>query len=320
MQKRMGIIGLGVIGRRMLGMLQGHDRLTAARGWDPSPEAMLGARQLFPSLELADGPGEVIDAGDVDVVYVACPPAHHREYALAAMWAEKAIFCEKPLGVDLQESRDLVRQIEDSGLPSAVNYVHASAKSTTVMSEAVRTGALGEPVSADLQIHFCQWPRDWQVNADWLRFREQGGFVREVISHFVFLTERLFGKSTIAYANPTYPVEPELCEVGFQGALDCEDVRLVISATTGGVGPDTVRYTVRGSQRSFLLDDWHTLYESDGGDWQPALPDIEDHRVHSRDRQIGQLADLLDDRPHNLADFQEALSVQELIEPMLGEG
>ena len=171
MQKRMGIIGLGVIGRRMLDLLHGYDRLTVARAWDPSPQAMAGARQAYPSLEVADGPGEVIDAGDVDIVYVACPPAHHREYTLAAMWAEKAILCEKPLGIDLKESRDLVRQVEDSGLPNAVNYVHASAKSTTVMAEAIRTGALGDLVSADLQIHFSQWPRDWQLNADWLRFR-----------------------------------------------------------------------------------------------------------------------------------------------------
>ena len=54
MQKRMGIIGLGVIGRRMLDMLNGHDRLTVARAWDPNSEASAGARAAFPGLEVVD--------------------------------------------------------------------------------------------------------------------------------------------------------------------------------------------------------------------------------------------------------------------------
>jgi parallel beta-helix repeat protein len=34
---------------------------------------------------------------------------------------------------------------------------------------------------------------DWQVEADWLRFAAEGGYTREVISHFLFLSQRVLG-------------------------------------------------------------------------------------------------------------------------------
>ncbi|MCH8809412.1 MAG: Gfo/Idh/MocA family oxidoreductase, partial [Proteobacteria bacterium] len=57
-----------------------------------------------------------------EVVYIACPPAAHKEYALAAIEAGKTVFCEKPLGVDVAESRALVARVEESGTPNAVNF------------------------------------------------------------------------------------------------------------------------------------------------------------------------------------------------------
>jgi predicted dehydrogenase len=43
-----------------------------------------------------------------DVVYLACPPAPRKAYALSAANAGKAVFLEKPPGIDVAGSRDLV--------------------------------------------------------------------------------------------------------------------------------------------------------------------------------------------------------------------
>ncbi|PZS30305.1 MAG: hypothetical protein DLM58_13890 [Pseudonocardiales bacterium] len=40
---------------------------------------------------------------------------------------------------------------------------------------------------------FPEWPRAFQADARWLADRAQGGFVREVLSHFIYLTDRLVG-------------------------------------------------------------------------------------------------------------------------------
>jgi len=45
-----------------------------------------------------------------------------------------------------------------------------------------------------------------------LRFRAEGGYVREVISHFVFFAERILGPTRLIWARPDYPGDPALCE------------------------------------------------------------------------------------------------------------
>ena len=48
--------------------------------------------------------------------------------------------------------------------------------------------------SIEMNFHFSSWPREWQSNASsWLASKEQGGFLREVFSHFVFLHYRIYG-------------------------------------------------------------------------------------------------------------------------------
>lgn len=117
-----GIIGLGGMGRKMMASMEIHQQFRVAFGWDPSDDSCNAAQKQQPDLSLAEGPDTLISHEDVDLVYIAGPPKSHREYALKVMEAGKPIFCEKPLGVDVTESRDLVAQVQRSRLPNIVNF------------------------------------------------------------------------------------------------------------------------------------------------------------------------------------------------------
>ena len=76
---RVAIIGLGVIGRRMLTNMPAQGRLAVVGGWDPNPEARAAAARDFPWLTIADGAAPLIASADVDVVYVGAPPRAHAQ-------------------------------------------------------------------------------------------------------------------------------------------------------------------------------------------------------------------------------------------------
>src|SRR3546814_17818623 len=65
-----------------------------------------------------------ISAGDC--LYFASPPAFHLNYARDAFAQGRAVFCEKPLAVDVAEAEAFVAEAEKTGARAAVNFPFAS--------------------------------------------------------------------------------------------------------------------------------------------------------------------------------------------------
>jgi len=105
---RWGILGTGAIAR------------VFARDLEYLPDARLvaiGSR----SVERADAFGkelgvphrygryaDLVEAPDVDVVYIATPASAHRENMLLCLEAGKAVLCEKPFTLDAREAREVI--------------------------------------------------------------------------------------------------------------------------------------------------------------------------------------------------------------------
>jgi predicted dehydrogenase len=320
MKPQIAFIGLGVMGHRMLTNMRAHGGFSLVGGWDPSPVARERTKAAFPDLALVESPGRVIEDPRTQVVYIACPPAAHKAHAMAAIAAGKAVFCEKPLGVDLAESRALVEAVERSGTPNAINFPFADAQAANAIARALGEGASGEVAGADVRLHFSQWPRDWQANAAWLAERAEGGFVREVFSHFVYLIERLFGPARLEHASVLYPADPELCETQFLARLNCAGVRVSAAGGSGGVGPDRVEFTLWGSKRSYRLWDWNRLRSSEGGPWRDELTHLADPRQDGYRRMLDNFRAFLAGEAHTMPSFRDALSVQEIVEEILRAG
>jgi len=318
---KVAIIGLGVIGQRMLSNMPNQGRLEIVGGWDQSSEACATAREKFPWLAIADSADALIRSAATEVVYIGVPPMAHRGYALAAIDAGKAVFCEKPLGIDVAESRELTERMETSGLKQAVNFVFGAARGAEMIRAALAAAEAGDISGVDIRLHFAKWPRGWQENAAWLGQREQGGFVREVLSHYVFLTEKLFGPAALISGSVAYPEAPDgAAETHVLAQFDCDGVPVTFAGTVGGAGPDLVEYTVWGARKSYRLSDWYRLMTSDGGDWRDAITGVDNLALDSYMLQLDNLAAMLDGGPHTLPDFRAALSVQEVIEALLAEG
>ena len=309
---RTGIIGLGIMGRSMLGYMAGHDRFAPTAMWDPSTAAIEEAREVGTGAEVMDSADAVIAASDV--VYLACPPAPRAVYALAAAEAGRSVFLEKPLGVDVAASRDLVARIESAGVPAAANLSPPGA----VMARIAADAEMGAPEGIDIVVSYPRWPREWQVEADWLRLAAEGGFTREVISHFIFFAMRLLGPLRLVRSRPTWPADPALSETHLEARLESVDglpVSIVGAIDEGR--PECQDLTFRGSRRSWRITDFFELWSSEGGSFERVIADPDDVVALFRKEELDGLDACIRGEPHQLATVSEALAVQELIEGML---
>jgi len=186
-----GVIGAGIMGERLLTAIlqQKPDLLHACGIWDPAPAAMQCMAETFPQVPRLADAAAIIAASDC--VYVASPPASHLGHARAALAAGKSFFGEKPLAVDVADARAFVAQAGDRG---AINFPFASSPAVAEIRNWIDAGEIGTPQRIEIEVSFAAWPRSWQADAaGWLDRPMQGGFTREVVSHFLFLSRRLAG-------------------------------------------------------------------------------------------------------------------------------
>ena len=317
MKHKFAIIGLGIMGRRMLENVMRHPEFEVCGLWDPSADAVAKTRSLSPSAPIA--PSAQAAMQEADVVYLACPPGPRKTYALEAAANGQGVFMEKPLGTDNAQSRDLLQQLGKARLPSVVNFTQAASRGFEELSRAIHAQELGELLGIDIVVNYPAWPRAWQKEADWLRFRHEGGYTREVISHFLFLAGRFLGPLTLQHASPRYPQDPKLCELDMLARLTTAGgLPVTVLGTTGGMQPDRQEVTVRGSRMSYQFREFYQLWRSDGGAWQEALDwTQEDPRTSALQRQLSEVSRWLSGHAHKLATAHEALAVQELVEAML---
>jgi predicted dehydrogenase len=251
-------------------------------------------------------------------VYLACPPQVREAHAIQAAQKGKALFLEKPLGIEIDESRLLIDKLKGFNVPLAVNFTQAAGAALNDLIKAKSGGELGEMIGVDIIVTYPKWPREWQKEADWLRFNKEGGMTREVISHFIFFSERVLGSLDLKWAKVIYPKDKLLCETDVLARLETRDGKCVnILASVGGAQPDRQEMTVRGTAKSRRISEFYKDSESNGFEFIPLREEPKDPRAISLKAQLDDLEKVYNGHPNKLATLDEALRVQVLIESIL---
>ncbi len=310
---RLGVAGLGVMGSRTLADAVDHPDYEVVLAADTDPAAAARLAGTHPGIRCAD-PAALVTDDAVDAVYIATPPASHAGLAVAALRAGKGVFCEKPLAVTVEDGRRMLAAAEESGLANAVNFPLADTPATLHIERALRSGEAGEVRGVDVALTFPEWPRAWQASAAWVGERAEGGFVREVFSHFAYLTDRLAGPLRTGHAGLSHAAGPTASETGAHARLSAGDVPVHVTGRAGVAAPETYSWTLWGTKRSYRLLAWRDLYVSDGGDWTP-VPTTDPDAAPRGGTRLTSFARAVRGEPFaDLADFASALRVQEAVE------
>lgn len=303
----LGVLGTGIMGRRMLTALQQQTRFRVAALYEPQADALQAAMNLASGARAATGVEDLVRDPAVQLVYIATPPALHLPGVRATMAAGKPCLCEKPLAADVAEALALRAAVQAAGQPLAVNFPFASSSSATRLVGIVHGGALGDLQSAKIRLRFAQWPRPWQAGASaWLAGSAEGGFTREVLSHFIFLAQRCFGPATVSESQVTRAAGQS--ETSLNARLQFKDIALEIDAAVAGDIADDNRFEIIGSAGSVALSGWSRL------EYQGQVTERADgtaNMLQSLARMIQGSAD------HGLATVDEGLGVVQCIEALL---
>ncbi|MEX2561544.1 MAG: Gfo/Idh/MocA family oxidoreductase [Pirellulales bacterium] len=118
-------------------------RLVAVCDADP---ALLDRRRSEWGVQKTSTDAEALCADrDIDALIIATPNFTHRPIAVAAARAGKHVMCEKPLGLNAGEVRQMYEAARDAGVVHMTAFTYRFAPAMRYMKHLVTTGALGEP-------------------------------------------------------------------------------------------------------------------------------------------------------------------------------
>src|SRR5256714_9528041 len=87
---------------------------------------------------------------DIDVVAVTVKVPHHRELVSAALAAGKAVYCEWPLGRDLDDARAMAALAAKQGVHTVVGLQARQAPAIEFVQQLLRDGYVGEVLSTTM--------------------------------------------------------------------------------------------------------------------------------------------------------------------------
>lgn len=89
---------------------------------------------------------------DVDAIYIATPPAQHKDYAIAAINAGKNVYIEKPVTLNAAECDAIIAAENASGKKVCVAHYRRYVPCFIKVAELIRSGAIGEPLMVQLDM------------------------------------------------------------------------------------------------------------------------------------------------------------------------
>jgi len=169
---RFGIAGFGLhaVRRLMPGFALAQNCKVVALSRRDANEARKNAAQygiphVFASTE------ELSRCPEVDAVLVTTPNACHLRDVLTAVAARKPVLCEKPMGMNADECRQMVEAARNAGVLLGVAQVFRFEESTARFRERIAAGDIGRPIFARAEFSFL----DSGHHRTWLYDRSLAG-------------------------------------------------------------------------------------------------------------------------------------------------
>jgi len=103
---------------------------------------------------------KVVEDENIDVVEICVPNNLHAEIAIAAAKAGKAICCEKPLALNVPQAEEMVKVVEEAGVPNLVSFNYRRVPAVTLAKQLIDEGRLGKIFH--YRANFLQ---DWTISA-----------------------------------------------------------------------------------------------------------------------------------------------------------
>jgi myo-inositol 2-dehydrogenase/D-chiro-inositol 1-dehydrogenase len=191
---------------------------------DPHLPSAQQAAQVMKAERVLQDPHEAIEAPGVEVVLIASPTSTHAKLIEHAAQARKAIFCEKPVALDMEETRRVLKVVEASEVPFQIGFQRRFDPAYREAWRRIRSGDVGSieqfrAVGRDPGLP----PMDY--------LKGSGGIFVDQAIHDLDLARYLVGEVQEVQAWGETFVEPALRELG-----DVDTTILFVRFRSGALG------------------------------------------------------------------------------------
>lgn len=204
---------------------------------------------------------------DIDVVHICVPPALHYEITKEALKAGKHVICEKPLCLDVEESKELMNLANEKNLVNGINFNVRFHDACEEIKGSIESGEIGKInlIHGSYLQEFHALPADYS----WRYQDELAGPTRatsEIGSHWIDLARYLTGLEIVEVSanygkfnperyvrdNMMYADEEEHTEKIHVNSDDCATVLLRFS--NGAIGNIVLSEISHGRNNQLRID------------------------------------------------------------------
>ena len=201
-----GLLGAGRIGLTHARAVSGIPTARIAAVFDPNDAAAQAAIGLTGARPATVA--EIIADPAIDAVIIATPTDLHADQVEMAAEAGKAIFCEKPIDLDLDRVRACLKVVSETGARMQIGFNRRYDREFLALRAQIDAGAVGdiELVQITSRDH-APPPIDY--------IRRSGGLFRDMMIHDLDMARFLVGEEFVeVFATGSVLIDPEIGAAG----------------------------------------------------------------------------------------------------------
>jgi myo-inositol 2-dehydrogenase / D-chiro-inositol 1-dehydrogenase len=201
------LFGAGFIGTVHANNIAAHPRATLQYVYDINTQA---AKQLASRLgaKVAASPEEVWAADDVDAILIALSTNTHADLLSGAIKAKKAVYCEKPIDLNIDRVKAVVQEVHAAKVPIMIGFSRRFDPNHQEVREAIQNGQIGK-------IEMMQFTSRSPEPPPISYVKVSGGQFRDQTIHFFDLACWLADQAPVeVYAAGSVLVDPAIGEAG----------------------------------------------------------------------------------------------------------
>lgn len=198
---------------------------------------------------------DVVKDENVDLVDIATPNAFHYEIAKAALENGKNVYCEKPLSIKAEQSKELAELAKEKGVINYVGFNNVMNPANAYVKELVESGKLGK-----IMRFVGTYDQDGLLNPElpitWRHINKLAGCgaLGDLGSHLLSISQFIMGDISAVNAmaktfidkRPSAPGSSELAEV------ENEDVITFMAEYANGAIGTVAASRVATGRKNFL--------------------------------------------------------------------
>ena len=193
----------------------------------------------------------------VNAVIIASPQSTHREIAITALRLGKPVFCEKPLGASLDDSRAMVAVAEETGVVNMVGFNYIRTPASQLARQLISEGTIGE-INFLRAEHTEDFLADSELPANWRTQDLATGTMGDLSPHIINATLALVGpvNKLSAMIKTVYKTRKGLN--GTEDVSNDDHAQIMVSFENGAMGQLYISRIAAGKKMGYMYEIYGT--------------------------------------------------------------